>query len=223
MSNKNLINDILNYLKTNKKAIKRLNTFNQGYSVLAVGLINFFDDLTEYEQRHFLLSTLASPDGVPICDFLAERNLSYNQPYFRDTPTQSLQNNYINYESDGDYGEIDCTDFRDSFYTDVDKKTFIADLEGVDQPYDVIREGVILFNKFKRMVDHISHEVENLLIEKNLINFIQGLKDYSAPAEAPDTISGTLYTTLCNCIEQGMEFEKIQTILNNKYNEIYVH
>jgi len=35
-----------------------------------------------------------------------------------------------------------------------------------------------------------------------------------------NTFSRFLYQTLCNCIEQGKSFCDIETILNNKYNEL---
>ena len=46
-------------------------------------------------------------------------------------------------------------------------------------------------------------------------NYLNGLL-----TNHPKTISATLYYTLCNCIEQGMNFSKIEKVLNLKYNEL---
>jgi len=70
---KNIINDILNHLKTCTIARARLNSGNEDYGILA-NCSNFYNDLTNYEKKHFILSALSSPDGVPICDFLGGEN-----------------------------------------------------------------------------------------------------------------------------------------------------
>jgi len=77
MTQENLIHDILNELATNPESSERLNNTNEDYHIVAHSLFNFFNELTYYEQKHFILSALSSPNGVPICDFLAGENPEY--------------------------------------------------------------------------------------------------------------------------------------------------
>jgi len=154
MTQKNLIHDILNELATNPESRERLNNTNEDYHIVAHSLFNFFNELTCYEQKHFILSALSSPNGVPICDFLAGENPEY------------------------------------------------ADLVADRKAYE------LAYNDQTNDEDVIEIAYERY-------NYLNGLL-----TNHPKTISATLYYTLCNCIEQGMNFSKIEKVLNLKYNEL---
>ena len=157
MTQKNLIHDILNELATNPESRERLNNTNEDYHIVAHSLFNFFNELTCYEQKHFILSALSSPNGVPICDFLAGDNPEWTE---RNITTNKYSGKMLSFEA-----------------------TPAEFLESANN-------GLI-------------HAISAQLLQAT-----------------PKTISATLYYTLCNCIEQGMNFSKIEKVLNLKYNEL---
>lgn len=72
MKNKNLIKDILTYLKDNEEAREEFEGINYSLDSIKFDIYEEFYELKEYEKQIFLIHALSSPNGKPICGFLEE-------------------------------------------------------------------------------------------------------------------------------------------------------